>query len=422
MYSGKSEARSDLERNTRTGKVPEAAVDAYVRGKRQRRAEQAAASIMASTTGLPAGAEQKPSDGDVEERLKRLEDALGNISLGTKTKPIDRSTSATNVFSINGPKPDTVDIGSYLRGAATKRWDGAERAREVFDALTTGGDGSGIVPDLVNNDVWYELVGRLAITESGSRVMVLPNGSYDVPKEATAPSASWLAEQDTMSDAGGEVDKVGISPHKVGALVEVSNELLMDAPMLADEVIRTSLVNALTRALNIGFLVGTGADNQPTGIFEASGLAGGDQSEAALTPDLLIEAFHNVAGVGGNPANIRAILHPNAAIKLDSYRENDGETSEGGYLVSSTPASIANMARVVTDNAPFTSGTPDTADVMVGDFAQGAMVYQFGNMRVDVDPYGAFDKDSVRFRATLRVDIAVRQPSLLYSLANVDVS
>lgn len=423
MTTSREQVKAAIERNMKGAKAPPEAVEAFELGARRmanKHAHQEATAIMASTD-VRAGSE-KPKEDELSKRLQDLEEKLGSISLGTKTRPRNDNPAPSGLFGVNMAKPDTVDVGQYLRGVATKNWENADRAREVFDNMTTSGDGSGVVPTLVNSDVWYQLIGRLAITESGARVMVLPNGSYDVPQESTSPSASWLAEMDTMSDAGGAFSKVGIAPHKLGALVEVSNELLSDAPQLADEVIRTSLVNAMTRALNTGFLVGSGASNQPTGIFEASGLSGGDQSEAALTPDLLITAFHNVAGVGGNPANIRLIAHPNAAIALDAYRENDGGTDEGAYLYSSTPATIANMARVVTDAAPFTSGTPDVAHVLVGDFAQGAMIYQFGNMTVAIDPYGSFDKDAVRFRATMRVDIAVRQPTLLYSLSNVDVS
>lgn len=312
---------------------------------------------------------------------------------------------------------DPLNFASYLRGVISKNWTGAKREREVFDAFTTTGDGAGLVPTQISSEVWYALLGRLAIAEAGAPVITLENGSVQVPVEATAPSAAWVAEGAEIADSGGDFDAGALTPHKIAFLVEVTNEMLLDAPQVADQHIRQSLLNALTRGLNAGFLNGSGTSNEPTGLFTGSPSYAVDKSSTTLTHDMLMEAYWQIVGAGGNPQNVRAIMAPAAAQFLDSIRAGG---SSGEYLSASASQSAA-VGRVVTDAVSVTSGTPDNTSILVGDFQQGTAMYSFGAMRMDVDTSASFNKDSVVFRVVQRVDVAVRQPSLLKRLDAVDL-
>lgn len=312
---------------------------------------------------------------------------------------------------------DPLDFASYLRGAVSKNWRGAGREMEIYNSMTTGGDGAGLVPTQISSEVWFALLGRLAIAEAGAPIILLENGSVQVPTEATAPAAAWVAEGAAISDSGGDFDAGTLAPHKIAFLIEVSNEMLLDAPQVADQHIRTALLNALTRGLNAGFLNGTGADNQPTGLFTGTPSYAVDKTDATLSHDMLMEAYWDIVGAGGNPQGIRAIMAPAAAQFLDSIRA-DGATGE--YLTASA-AQSAKVGRVVTDSVSVTDATPDSTSVLVGDFSQGTALYSFGPMRMDVDTSAAFNKDAVQIRVVQRVDVAVRQPSLLRRLDAVDL-
>lgn len=314
---------------------------------------------------------------------------------------------------------EPLNFASYIRGQASGNWKHADREREIFASITTSGDGAGLLPTTISSEIWYQLLGRAVITEAGSRVIMLANGSVQVPVEATAPSAAWVAEGAEISDSGGDFDTGSLSPHKIAFLVQVSNEMLLDAPQAADEYIRRSILNALSRGLNQGFLNGTGASNQPTGLLVGSPSYAVDKSSTDLDHDMLMQAYWDIVGAGGNPAGIKVIMAPQAAQWLDAIRENDGQTSEGGYLTASTPVKIP---RVVTDTVAVSTGPPDSTKVLVGDFSEAVSVYSFGSMRMDIDTSFAFNKDSVVLRCVQRVDIGVRQSDLLVRLDGVQVS
>lgn len=311
---------------------------------------------------------------------------------------------------------DPLNFGAYFRGALSGNWKNADREREIYNAtMTTGGDGSGLIPDRIAAEIWMELLERNALTQAGTPIITLAQAGVSVPFEATAPTAAWVAEGAAISDSGGSIDNQALTAHKIAFLREVSNEMLTDAPAAADVYIRQQMLNALARGLNTGFLNGTGASSEPTGLLTGTPGYGVDKTGVNLSYDELMAAYWDIVGNGGTPGNVRAIMAPAAAKYLDAIRADAGA---GEYLQGTVPTEVP---RVVTSEIAVTSGTPDSTQVLVGDFSQAVKVYSFGSMRLDVDASSAFAKDAITFRLTQRVDLQVAYSDLLQRLDDIEL-
>ena len=354
-----------------------------------------------------------------ENKIKAMvEDAVKAATdkpAGRKVEPTT-AKAAPAIFA-KGMKRDgdRLNVGGYFRGVLKGNWTGAEREREIHNAMTTGGDGSGLIPDRIASEIWMDLLERNALTQAGTPIITLAQAGVSVPYEKTAPSAAWVGEGAAISDSGGEIDNTALTAHKIAFLREVSNEMLQDAPAAADAYIRQQLLNALARGLNTGFLNGTGADNQPTGLLVGSPAHAADKSGTNLSYDELMSAYWDIVGNGGTPGNVRAIMPPAAAKYLDAIRADSGA---GEYLQGTVPTEVP---RVVTSEIAVASGSPDSTTVLVGDFSQAVKIYSFGGMRLDVDASSAFGKDAVTFRLTQRVDLQVAYSDLLQRLDSIEL-
>ncbi len=410
--------------------VPDAAIEAFQRGQRimaSRRAMESGTNSEAfkemEVKAVAAGKraeeyEMGKTESSIEERVRKIEDNLSTISSGRKIAPKDpKSYEAPTVFA-KGMRKDTdpLNWAAYIRGSLTNNWKHADREREIYDTLTTGsGSGDGLVPSIVGSEVILDLLGVSALGDSLTQMVYLESGAIQVPQETTAASAEWADEGDSLSDATEVIGSASISPHKLAVYLTVSNELVEDAPQVADRHIRQALLNSMARGLDSGFLNGTGSDNQPTGLFAGSPTYAVDKANTTLSFDMITEAVNDILGEGGVRENIRIIGHPDAFTYLDGLRE---DTSSGGYLQASAPV---EPGRVITNKVAVSTGTPDSTDLLIGDFRQGVTCYNFGNFRLAVDPSAAFQSDSIAFRLTQRVDFLVQYPELLVRLDSVDL-
>jgi ATP-dependent Clp protease, protease subunit len=354
-----------------------------------------------------------PTKDEIQALVADAVKAATDKPTGRKVEPTTAKSSPAILARGMKRDGDPLNIGGYFRGTLSGNWKGADREREIYNAMTTTGDGSGIIPDRIASEIWMQLLEANAVTAAGAPVIQLPTAGVSVPLEDTAPSAAWYNEGEEIVDSGGVIDNQALAAHKIGFLREVSNELLQDAPAAADSYIRSMLLNALSRGLNAGFLNGNTA-KEPTGLLTGTP-AYADDTGGALSHDKLMAAAYQVIGAGGNPENVRAIMAPAAAAFLDKIRADAGA---GDYLSGSVPTPVQ---RVLSDAVAVTSGTPDTSQVLIGDFSQAVKVYSFGGMRLAIDQSAAFAKDSVTFRLTQRVDLQVAYPSLLVRLDDVEL-
>ena len=98
-------------------------------------------------------------------------------------------------------------------------------------------------------------------------------GNFAIPRAVTAPAGAWVSTETTAPTAGSVV--VGLAAFVprvwIGAL-KVSRLFLVQGGARADDYVRTQMLRACARALDVAVLNGTGAA-EPVGLLNHAGVA-----------------------------------------------------------------------------------------------------------------------------------------------------
>ena len=245
-------------------------------------------------------------------------------------------------------------------------------------------------------------------------------GNADVPRRATAAQAYWLAENGAITESEGTFDKVQLRPKVVAALSNYSRLMLQQSTPDIEILIRADLAAILALAIDQAAFSGTGANNQPTGITNTSGvgsLAMGTNG-GAVTIDALLDlrgklTASNVTATGGafviNEKTYTALAKLKTTYGEYLFSPENGMPGPGGISV----ASIHNCKVVTTNLLPSngTKGSGTNLSTAIFGRWEDLVVAQWGALEILPNPYGAgFNSGSVDVRAMQTIDIGVKHP------------
>ncbi|OOM81786.1 phage capsid family protein [Clostridium puniceum] len=132
------------------------------------------------------------------------------------------------------------------------------------DATTTAGDVSAVIPSTILNEVIKKVTSYGQIFNRVRKLNV--KGGLTIPILSLKPTATWIGENSSSDKQKAESNK-NISFSYYGLECKVSTSLLADTVRLEgfENVITDLIVEAMTKALDLAILKGTGT-GQPLGI------------------------------------------------------------------------------------------------------------------------------------------------------------
>ncbi|MBN3807140.1 phage major capsid protein [Paraburkholderia sp. Ac-20336] len=288
------------------------------------------------------------------------------------------------------------------------------RPVEQRDAQTTT-TAAGIVPDDFRADQFIgPLRNALVMRSLGARVLTGLRGDVVIPKYKSGMTAGWVAENESLSTSGMSFDDpVTLKPRHVGALTELSRQLIQQSSPDINGLVRDDLSAVMGQALDSALLSGDGV-KQPLGLLNMTGI----QTASLATPDWegvlrIIEKLDLVNVNGG-----RWLSNPSVKRVLAATQK---AANTGIYLSDGT--SMAGYPLVTTNQVPNKAGTPATGRLLFGDFTQ-LILGIWSEVDILVNPYAqdAFSKGNVLVRAMMTCDQAVRHPEAFVSVDDVSIA
>lgn len=160
------------------------------------------------------------------------------------------------------------------------------RPIEQRDAQTTT-TAAGIVPDDFRADQFISpLRNALVMRSLGARVLTGLRGDVVIPKYASGMTAGWVSENEALATSGMAFgDPVTLKPRHVGALTELSRQLIQQSSPDINGLVRDDLSAVMGQALDSALLSGDGV-KQPLGLLNMVGI----QTASLATPDSLSAA------------------------------------------------------------------------------------------------------------------------------------
>lgn len=279
--------------------------------------------------------------------------------------------------------------------------------------FTAGGD----FIDLLRN--------RSSVMRAGATVLTGLTGPVTFPKQLTAATGSWVAENpgSDLARTAITTGTVSLAFKTVQAASAVSRQALFSAASGnydLEQIIRGDLAQVIALAVDLGGLNGLGSSNQPLGLLQdtavgtatALGANGGTISWAAVVG--LETAIGNANADGGTLAYITNTKQRGQAKQVAVL----GNTVSGVPIWTGQPGTMDGMVngyRAFASNqvpSNLTKGTATTvcSAWVFGDFSQ-LMIGTFGaGFEVMVDPYTLKLQNLIDLTAWTFVDVANRYP------------
>lgn len=222
---------------------------------------------------------------DLETRLKEME-----------TKLRERKWATDAVEGLQDEKKK-FSIFRALNAIRSGDWSEAGLEQEVFrqtKAMATSTDTAGgfLVPVQAMPEFIEMLRAEMVCVALGARMISGLTGSpVQFPKQNGGATAYWIGENTSITPSDLTFGQLQMTPKKIAALVQVSNELISMAQPEAEAIIRQDIAKTLGLAMDLAALRGTGLNNQPKGIANSSDILTvvlGDNGDTLKNFDLFI--------------------------------------------------------------------------------------------------------------------------------------
>lgn len=297
------------------------------------------------------------------------------------------------------------EISQEIARRSGRSPNGIFMPHEAFEqrALTTS-NSSELVPTKHRSELMIDnLRDRLVTQKLGATVLSGLSGNQSIPKLATSAEAYWVEEHTDMNQSEQTFDNVGLSPKTVGAEVEYSRRMILNASPDVESLVRNDIAAQVARAIDRAALVADGTGNQPTGITNQSGISS-ISFGGAPTWAKLLEFETELSTDSALMGSLGWVAEPLAIKKMRSTEKVAGHPE---YLMSSNselagyPLARSLALPVNTDDSTIIFGNWN--DLLIG---------YWSGIDILVNPYhkDVYSKGGVRINALQDCDVAIRHP------------
>jgi HK97 family phage major capsid protein len=307
------------------------------------------------------------------------------------------------------------------------RWV-AQRLRGVVRqdfSLDTDATGGILLGPVEQGEMIDLLRSKEVFTNAGAREITLPpNGRISWPRHKTAGAGYWVGEGQQITESDMTFGGFVMQAKKLGALLDLPNEMLRFVTMAIEAFIRTQIATTLALKLDSSSLSAAGSALEPKGLlnypinsYTASTTgANGDTFE----PEDVAKMVATVEEQNVDVSNFTFVMRPVmwAGVK---NRRADAVTAgdKKGVFMFNTQDGRLSGYRVVTSAQVPNNVTKGSASnlthVIGGDFSEW-LIGRVGILEFALDPYAGasggtnFRNDMTSIRAIQHVDAACRRP------------
>jgi HK97 family phage major capsid protein/HK97 family phage prohead protease len=274
-----------------------------------------------------------------------------------------------------------------------------------------------------------EILRNIALVVSmGARVLSGLSSPIAFPRQLTDAVASWVAENSGSNVPGSNptTDLVTLQPRTLMASSAYSRQLLVQASIEVEAMVRGSIAAAHALAWDLAAIHGTGLNNQPLGIYNQPGVQTVDFTSGQfgvtgnkiayiglIQMEVLVAnanallgnlGYLTTPGIAGDAKN--SLKFPGAAVA------QGGPLWEGqlqdGVLNGYTAKATNQIAKTMGSNGAATGGT--NHGLIYGNWAD-VLIAQFGGaMEMIVDPYSLKKQGLIEVTSFQMADVAIRHP------------
>jgi HK97 family phage major capsid protein len=265
--------------------------------------------------------------------------------------------------------------------------------------LTVGTNSAGGYLRATDNLSFIELLrNRMVAYTLGARRLSGLVGNVTIPKQTTAATAYWLANEGTSITEGNQVfGQLALTPRTVGAYTQVSRLLQLQSSPDVDGIVMSDLAKQIAIAADLATLAGTGTE-QPTGITQTASI--GSVTGTSLAAAGIIEFQTDVAANNALNGSLGYVTTPAVAGLLMARPELPSTGTTRLWQGNLQEGSLFGIRAI-------TSAQMSSATMLFGDWSQ-VVVGEWGVLELAVNPNDDFAKALTGIRAMYTMDVGVR--------------
>ncbi|KIM00146.1 Phage major capsid protein [Paramagnetospirillum magnetotacticum MS-1] len=309
---------------------------------------------------------------------------------------------------------DEVPLAGLVKAMCTNDWRGLPAQAKSMSAgtgisggLLIGQETSAQIVDLVRN--------KARCFQAGVMTLPMPAGNLTLARLDSDVTPAWRGENQTIANSDAAFGAVQLSAKSLAVNVKMSLELASFASNASDALMH-SISEAMALAMDAAILSGSGIGREPLGIINQPGILTQDCANHYLTD----------TGYGWDPFG--AALGQLRARNLDETSDSlsllvsPGIATAQDRLVDTLGRSIVpppymeSIPRMVTNQIPVATGTPNTSWGLMGKFdsivcgiAQN-IVLEMSREAGDASA-SAWTSGQIWLRAMCWMDVAVLRPA-----------
>jgi len=224
-------------------------------------------------------------------------------------------------------------------------------------------------------------------------------GDVSIPTKTAGSTAYWFAGDgaDTITSSDMTLSSVSMTPRFLGGLSGYSHKLLKQSTPGIEQLIRNDLVDTLAAELDNAALNGLGASNEPTGIL----VNGSINTDTYTTAPNFADVVNMETLIANDNADIASMAYLMSPAVAATLKTADKGTDTGAYILED--GRVNGYQAIATNQMPA-----DT--VLLGDFSSLLFGIWGNGIELAVDPSAGFASGSVRVRAIMAADFALRHP------------
>lgn len=244
-------------------------------------------------------------------------------------------------------------------------------------------------------------------------------GNVDIPSQAGAATAFWVAEGGAPTESSQTFGQVPLTPKTVGAFTDFTRRMLKQATPDIEMIVRADLAGIIGVEMDRVAIAGSGLSNEPLGILGTSGIGsvaiGTNGGAIAWTHVLeLEEAIANAnadEGALGYMTNNKARRALKGTTKVsgdagagfiwsDEARDAAGYGTLNGYRAAASNNVPSNLVKGTSGAVCSAMIFGNWSDVLIG---------MWGGIDILVDKFANGTSGGTRVIAFLDMDIAIRR-------------
>lgn len=263
---------------------------------------------------------------------------------------------------------------------------------------------------------------QMKVRGLGATVLSGLNGNVAFPKQATAGSASWVADNpgSDVADSNLTLAQISLSPKILQSSTSFSRKLLLQSSVDVEALVRNDLMAIMALAMDLAALTGSGASNQPKGILNQTGIGSVTTAGATLTYDVFLALEELIADANADQlGTIAQLTTPKVRRKL----KNVAKLANQIALPIWQDNEVNGYRAEVTNQLPTPSsggGTPYNMHTFIAGVWNQLLIGEWGALEVITDPYRLKKQGMIEVTTYETCDINVRHPEAFAAATDIN--